>query len=198
MNVFDSGAGIVLLFAGAFFVALLIWGLVRMFSGEGGGRRFDDDQPHGSTADEIAKLHELLRQGAIDKAEFAEAKRSLLAGRAAPAPVREAEAQVVVVAPPAPRSGGGCGLLSFLLLIALGVALVVTKPDQAAIWKAMQEKHGIAVPIGVVIGEALGTVKYTYHDYLFFSTLTQRGIDGVERTIAYGVLGQVIIKLPGQ
>src|SRR5262245_39019801 len=93
---------------------------------------------------------------------------------------RDPEPQKIIIEQPPGRGGIGCGLFPILLVIA-GVAAVATKPDEAALKKAVVSKFGVGFGVGAAIGEALGTAKYTYHDYFFFSTLTMKGVGGSER-----------------
>lgn len=95
-----------------------------------------------------------------------------------------------------PKSGGsGCVLFLFLALIGGGIA-TATKPDEAAMKRAIVAKYGVGFGVGAAIGEAIGTAKYTYHDYLIFSTMTAEGIGGARRTIATGYFGHVNVTGP--
>jgi zinc-ribbon domain len=107
--------------------------------------------------------------------------------------VREAPPQTIVIQQP--KSGGfrvGCGLPVVLVVLA-GIIAAATKPDQAAMQKAIVEKHGIGFGIGAAIGQAIGTSKITYNDYLLFSTATIEGIGGAKSTIATGYFGHVSV-----
>jgi len=84
-------------------------------------------------------------------------------------------------------------LFLILLAVVAGVAAAATKPDEAALRNAVVAKHGVGFGIGAAIGETIGTAKYTYHDYILFSTLTMHGIGGSERTLATGYFGQVSV-----
>jgi hypothetical protein len=143
-------------------------------------------------ADELEKLQQLLRNGTINQEEFEQAKKAVLTGTSGPA---ETQRPIqVVVQNPSPQGSGGCGCgVLFALLVVAGIIAATTKPDEAAMKKAIVAKHGIGFGIGAAVGELAGTAKYTYHDYIFFSTMTMQGILGGEKTIAYGVFGQVIV-----
>jgi zinc ribbon protein len=102
--------------------------------------------------------------------------------------------QVIIHQQQAPRSQRGCGGgLVFLLLVVAGIVAAGTKPDEAAMMKAVVAKYGVGFGIGAAVGQAIGTAKYTYHDYFLFSTMTLQGIAGPERNIATGLFGQVIV-----
>jgi hypothetical protein len=113
---------------------------------------------------------------------------------AGPPPAPEPQRIVVQQAPPR-GSGGGCALL-LILLIGAGIAAAATKPNEEAMKKALVDKHGVLFAVGAGIGEALGTAKYTYHDYVVFSTMTMEVTAIPQRTIAYGYFGHVQVVSP--
>lgn len=97
----------------------------------------------------------------------------------------------------APRSGGGgcfgLGCLALLAIVAiLGIGLAVSNPNEQAHRAAL----GAKIPgfnIGAPLGELLKTARYKYNNYIFFSKMSVVGIDGIERTISNGALGQVSV-----
>jgi hypothetical protein len=106
-----------------------------------------------------------------------------IAGRSSPRPG--------AVPKPGPRGLGW--LLLLILLVIVGVVLGLTNPDEPRFRTELSGK----IPgfgIGAGIGEFIGTAKYNYNNYLFFSTMSVVGMDGKERTIARGFLGQVSVK----
>src|SRR5262245_36396670 len=70
------------------------------------------------------------------------------------------------------RSRGRVGAALVAAALIGGVIAAASKPDEDALIKAIQDKHGLRFVIGAVVGEAIGTAKYSYHDYVLFSTLT--------------------------
>jgi hypothetical protein len=105
---------------------------------------------------------------------------------------REPSPPVVVVQQPRGGSGGGCVLFIILLIIA-AVAAAATKPDEPRMKQAIVARHGVGFGIGAALGEAIGTAKYTYNDYIFFATITARGVGGAQRTVATGFFGKVFV-----
>ena len=77
------------------------------------------------------------------------------------------------------------------------VIAAVTKPDEATVRAAVRDKHGLVVSLAAAFGELVGTAQYRYHDYVVFSTLTLRSMDGSEETVATGIFGSVSVKDAG-
>jgi hypothetical protein len=88
------------------------------------------------------------------------------------------------------------GLVLVLLVVFAGLAIAF-KPDEKALRDGACKKSGsIACGAGSA-GETIGLYKISYHDHTVFSTLTLKLPGDSERTVALGVLGQVIaLELP--
>src|SRR5262245_45985121 len=108
-------------------------------------------------------------------------------------PPGQAPQKVIIEQPPPQRSGGGGCIIFLVLLVIAGIAAAATKPGELGMKKAIVAKHGAGFGFAAAFGEAIGTAKSTYHDYLVFSTLTMKDLRGTERTLAIGLFGQVIV-----
>ncbi|MDO5675806.1 MAG: hypothetical protein Q4G66_12980 [bacterium] len=92
----------------------------------------------------------------------------------------------------------GSGVLAALLLIAiLGVLLMATRPDEDRFRSRIVAEIGLggqSSNIANIFGELLGTVRFDYSDYIFFSTFSMQKGDKEKKMLAFGVAGQVFTK----
>jgi len=86
----------------------------------------------------------------------------------------------------------GCLGIAVLFAVIFACIATATKPTEAAMRTEVCSKMGIFACGAGKLGESLGMVQFTYHDYLFFSTLTVKVANEPEKTAAIGILGQIM------
>ena len=90
----------------------------------------------------------------------------------------------------APRTGRR---LTFGLLFVVLLAASFMNPGFDSHRSAWNAKVSKGESVGTELGEAIGTQSFAYHNYLIFSTMSQKPIALDERTDSIGFLGHVFV-----